>query len=348
MIFDKVKTYVKKCYGGDQSPLEMAVEMGLLPEQFKNYRQKYFVTWDIESLEQKPDVHEDTIVEALQNVVSISVSSNLPVEDQYFVRSSSEPVAATELIKQFIDHLFKLEEKLQEMIPPEIAQAIAKLEELIISRKFSKNQLKLKTIQTYLKQCYTLPCYGFNSAKYDIPCIIGLIFNYCRHNDCEINTIKRGTSYMALTLSRKLDDRISRITFRDVLNYTAPCRLSKYLKQWGSELQKSIFPYSYYSSIEELEAAHDFPPYEAFYSDLTQSNVDRDDYEISKTEFYRRKALSSDHPDHMDSMKDWLRYYNCLDTQPLVQAMENSFEKFAFYFKVDPNMHLSLPTLAFK
>ena len=84
--------------------------MKLLPEEFLNYRQKYFVTWDIESLEEKPGPHEDTIVEALQNVVSISVSSNLPVEDQYFVRSSSEPIAAAELIKNFIDHLFKLED----------------------------------------------------------------------------------------------------------------------------------------------------------------------------------------------------------------------------------------------
>ena len=326
----------------------MAVEMGILPEAFKNFRQKFFVTWDIESLEQKPDLNEKSIVEAIQNVVSISVASNLPVEDQYFVRQSSEPAAATGMIQEFIDYLFQLEDKLQELVPPEIVKAIEKLEKSIISAKFSKTQLKEKTILSYLKQFYTLPCYGFNSAKYDIPCIIGLIFNYCKENECELDTIKRGTSYMALTISKKWMDRVARIAFRDVLNYTAPCRLSKYLKQWGAELQKSIFPYSYYSSIEELEAAVDFPPYKAFYSELTESNVDRDDYEQSKAEFYRRKALPTDHADQMKSMKDWLRYYNCLDTKPLVQAMENSFEKFAFYFKVDPNMHLSLPTLAFK
>ena len=153
---------------------------------------------------------------------------------------------------------------------------------------------------------------------------------------------------MALTLTRKLDERKSSITFRDTLNYTSPCRLSKYLKQWGAKLEKSIFPYSYYSSVEELQAALEFPPYEAFYSDLTQSNVDFAEYESAKQEFERRKALPVDHPDHMKSMLCWLKYYNCLDTAPLVQAMENSFDKFAFYFKVDPNMHLSLPSLAFK
>ena len=290
---------IKKCYGGAQSPLESAVAMELLPEKFSNFRQKYFVTWNIESLEQKPAIHEESIVEALQNVVSISVSSNLPVDDQYFVRRSSEPEAATELIKNFIDHLFKLEEIFQELIPTEISEAIAKLNEMIISTNFSKTQLREKSILTYLKQFYTLPCYGFNSAKYDIPCIIGLIFNYCKVNDCELDTIKRGTTYMALTLSRKLDDRKSCFTFRDVLNYTAPCRLTKYLKQWGAELQKSIFPYSYYSSIEELEAAVDFPPHDAFYSDLTQSNVDISEYESSKSEFYRRRELPENHVDQI-------------------------------------------------
>ena len=109
--------------------------MKLLPEEFLDYRQKYFVTWDIESLEEKPGPDGDSIVEALQNVVSISVSSNLPVEDQYFVRKSSDPAAAVELIKSFIDHLFKLEEKFQELIPQEIKQAISTLNEEIFSIK---------------------------------------------------------------------------------------------------------------------------------------------------------------------------------------------------------------------
>ena len=143
-------------------------------------------------------------------------------------------------------------------------------------------------------------------------------------------------------------ERKASITFRDVLNYTAPCRLTKYLKQWGSVLAKSIFPYSLYNSIEELENATDFPPYETFYSELTQSNVTQDEYDDAKAEFERRKQLPVNHPDHIKSMKCWLKYYNCLDTKPLVTAMENSFDKFFYYFKVDPNMHLSLPTLAFK
>ena len=50
----------------------------------------------------------------------------------------------------------------------------------------------------------------------------------------------------------------------------------------------------------------------------------------------------------MSTMLDWLHFYNCLDTMPLVEAMSTSFEKFHEYFDVDPNMALSLPSLAFK
>ena len=326
----------------------MAIKNGFLPETFLNYRQKYLVTWDIESLEQKPSILEPERIEAFQNICSVSISSNLPVEDQYFVRESSEPEAASNLVTSFMDHLFKLEENYQEQLPKEIFEAIGKLDVSITSHQFSKRKLRLKAALNYLKQYSTLPVYAFNCSRYDIPCIIGLIYDYCSANKCSMNAIKRGTGYMALTVTKVVGDRKASITFRDVLNYTAPCRLSKYLKQWGSELAKSIFPYSLYNSIEEVEQATEFPPYEAFYSELTQSNVNREEYNDARNEFERRKRLPSNHPEKMNTMKDWLKYYNCLDTQPLVGAMENSFQKFFFYFKVDPNMHLSLPTLAFK
>ena len=37
----------------------------------------------------------------------------------------------------------------------------------------------------------------------------------------------------------------------------------------------------------------------------------------------------------MSTMLDWLRFYNCLDTMPLVEAMSTSFEKFHEYFEHD-------------
>ena len=80
----------------------------------------------------------------------------------------------------------------------------------------------------------------------------------------KFDTIKKGTKYLYINLIR--GDQT--IQFRDVLNYTAPCSLAEYLVQWGAKFKKSIFPYSLYKSVEELEAAVDFPRYEQFYSEL--------------------------------------------------------------------------------
>ena len=44
------------------------IQMGYLPESYISYRQKYLVTWDIETLESQ---NEDSRVEALLNIVSV-------------------------------------------------------------------------------------------------------------------------------------------------------------------------------------------------------------------------------------------------------------------------------------
>ena len=321
--------------------------MHLLPDCLRGFRQKYLVAWDIEALETIPD-GDIQQVEAFQNICSVAVSSNLPVEDKYFERKSSDPADAYKLVEAFLDHLFDLEAAYQQLVPSEFADAISKLDAMITSHHFSKKQAREKALRSYLKQMYILPCYAYNAGRYDVPCIIGLIYNYSHVHGCTMNTIKKGTSYMTLTLTKLVGDRKATVAIRDTLQYTAPCPLAKYIKQWGSSLAKSIFPYSKYKSIEEMAEDTEFPSHECFFSELTQSNVSIEEYEESKTEFYRRKGLENDHPDKIHSMKDWLRYYNCLDVKPLVSAMSTSFEKFFHYFKIDPNMHLSLPTLAFK
>ena len=52
------------------------------------------------------------------------------------------------------------------------------------------------------------------------------------------------------------------------------------------------------------------------------------------------------HPRKMYTMRCWLKYYNLLDVQPLVKAMEKSFDCFHQYFGEDPITHQSLPAIA--
>jgi len=96
--------------------------------------------------------------------------------------------------------------------------------------------------------------------------------------------IKQGTSYRSIYVEKKF-------AFLDTLHFTSPCSYSGYLKQWGVEEEKSIFPYQYYSSVEELEESTEFPPKTAFYSDLTGRTVSDEDYNNSKTEFDTRSQL---------------------------------------------------------
>ena len=66
------------------------------------------------------------------------------------------------------------------------------------------------------------------------------------------------------------------VQFRDVLDFTAPTNLDKYLKTWNASEVKSIFPYSYFKSIEALEQTTEFPSKEAFFNELKQVILERD------------------------------------------------------------------------
>ena len=48
----------------------------------------------------------------------------------------------------------------------------------------------------------------------------------------------------------------------------------------------------------------------------------------------------------MYNMKCWLEKYNLLDVEPLLTAMDRSFNCFHQYFGEDPNTHCSLPGVA--
>lgn len=153
-----------------------------------------------------------------------------------------------------------------------------------------------------------------------------------------INVLKKGNQYFSITTNL--------FVFKDAYLFTSPCSLSKYLAQNNVVENKSIFPYSFFHSIEELRNCTDFPPHSAFYSELKNKNVSVVEYETAKNEFDRRKALLSSDPEKMISMSDWLAYYNELDTAPLAKAIDNSFKNFFEIFGIDPSFYVSLPKFA--
>lgn len=167
-----------------------------------------------------------------------------------------------------------------------------------------------------------------------------------KYPDYNVKVLKRGTSYFNVTIQRQSDK--ATVSFRDVLNYTSPCNLDSYLRQWGAKCTKSIWPHGFFDSIEAIKSYENFPPKSAFYNTLKQVDVNDDDYRSAKNEFEKRKFLPNSHPLHIKTMACWLSHYNSLDVEPLVEALTNSFKKFHDLFSIDANMELSLPTIAFK
>ena len=92
----------------------------------------------------------------------------------------------------------------------------------------------------------------------------------------------------------------------------------------------------------------EFPPKTAFYSKLKQENVNDDEYEMSKRLYDTRRQLADTNVDQWNNFGDYLRYYNLLDTRPLVEALKICFSKFKEFFGVDPGTKLSLPGIAFR
>ncbi|GMF30225.1 unnamed protein product [Phytophthora lilii] len=103
-------------------------------------------------------------------------------------------------------------------------------------------------------------------------------------------------------------------------------------------LRKGVFPYEYITSFDVLNETK-LPPKPAFYSDLRESDIKDEDYEFVK--------FAWDHHE-MKTLKDLLIWYNNLDVEPFVsaiQAQRELFKNFDLDMFVDG---VSLPGLSEK
>ena len=113
--------------------------------------------------------------------------------------------------------------------------------------------------------------------------ILSEIYHYCNEHDIEISMVKKGTAYHTMTLSRELENRIQSVAWKDLMYFTCPMPMDKYVKTWTGTQSKLIFPYTRYSSIEEVRAEQNFPPIEAFFNELKQ---------VRSPSFYRKTVRS--------------------------------------------------------
>ena len=92
------------------------------------------------------------------------------------------------------------------------------------------------------------------SGRFDLKVMLPGIMEHSKKFKVKKSAIKKISSFFNLTLRKKDDDHVAVLSFRDVINYKAPCSLDSYLKTWNGEYSTSIFPYTFFKSVEELKS----------------------------------------------------------------------------------------------
>ena len=95
--------------------------------------------------------------------------------------------------------------------------------------------------------------------------------------------------------------------------------------------------------MQQLRNATSFPPIQAFFNKLKQQHISEEDYYSSKSLFESKQAAGE-----WKNMGDYLKYYNLLDVEPLVQAITICFDNYAKFFNVDACSRMSLPSIGFE
>ena len=249
---NETKVFSKQiALGNGKKTMDELIENTGLTSDLRDYRVTKFVVYDIETLEECPcdyindNSDENRNVQAYLKLATIATASNLDGDEpRYFERLTSNPTDEQKLVNQFMDHLFELVKKHKESIPGAIKQEFNNLN-MKIGLEFMKPKKlrRFKQLMTWqrhknqLASFMVLNVYGFNSSKFDLPILLPAIARYCHQRGITMEKPLKKTGYMSIQVGQV------GLRFKDVLSFTSPVRLEKYLKQWNASEAKSLFPY---------------------------------------------------------------------------------------------------------
>ncbi|CAG5096500.1 Oidioi.mRNA.OKI2018_I69.XSR.g14647.t1.cds [Oikopleura dioica] len=175
---------------------------------------------------------------------------------------------------------------MESFLPPSIIKGIEYykdelgVKERRLKHTFDEIGVMRKKLQ-YLKDFTKLRIYAWNGEKYDLnviyPMLASVLYEFVGQKSKDIYPIKRGGGYMMLDAAG--------LSFRDFMNLSGPMKLEKLANSCGldsKEYSKGCFPYEWYTKVEHLYAAKNFPAYPCFYSTLESGAA-------SKAETYATK-----------------------------------------------------------
>ncbi|KAJ8048838.1 hypothetical protein HOLleu_01312 [Holothuria leucospilota] len=135
-----------------------------------------------------------------------------------------------------------------------------------VEHRYLNNVLK-PTMGSLLNYCRQIPVIGFNSGRYDINVMKGLLYksihklNEGDDNDMSPITqiIKRNSDYMCISSKW--------FKFLDIKNYLAPgCSYKQFLEAYKCKEAKGFFPYDWMDSLDKLSEPS-LPPHKHFIID---------------------------------------------------------------------------------
>jgi len=103
-----------------------------------------------------------------------------------------------------------------------------------------------------------------------------------------------------------------------------PPTLHTLLKAYSIPESKGFFLYNFFTSLEKLNCPS-LPPHNAFSSTLKNANISEKEYEQCQKIWIEK---------NMKTLKDFLIYYNNLDTKHLLLAIQKSFNFASRYSKI--------------
>ena len=188
---------------------------------------------------------------------------------------------------------------------------------------------KLKKLVTAVRSyCSNLPVLSYNGSGYDVNLVKQQLFRQLgltQQKGQESFVIKQNARYPVISTRQ--------FRFLDLMNYVSPgVSLDMFLKSYDTAKEKGYFPYEWFDDINKLEN-NELPVYEEFYSSLKGHNVLNIEYDAfisngsdgippaSGPENY--KALCDLwERNNMRSFRDYLVYYNSLDVEPMIEAVD--------------------------
>ncbi len=286
----------------------------------------YRITYDIECMltrETLPDSTPSTKFTSLHEFLSVSVCSNIPgyTEPVCFVRE--DPSSPQECIDRFVTYLWGASKHARELLLDVFGDVIAAVDRKVKEQRDLEEPYKdagfsnphayanraglCQLLDRIDKHISSIPVVGYNSGRYDMNVIKG----YLMRSICALEEEK--FSFVVKRVNNMTCIQTTSFRFLDICNFIAPgFDYARYLKAYGCSADKGFFPYEWMDSLDKL-AHPSLPPIEAFNSSLRGTTMSPEDYDLCRKVWSGRD---------MKSFRDFLVWYNNLDVEPFLEAIE--------------------------